>query len=165
MRSTAPQLPMTDSSSLDHSPAQKRQNCRRFVDFMSCGKRLPKEKMLKITSEAGMLLKTNKTRTFCHPNRRTFYAKRHESSDILYPIDMNRRTFWYQMRANVASRRLIFSPRELSRSLTPLRPPIGQFVTHFTQMSRTASSFFTYELSRSLTPSRRPGGLRTFWRR
>ena len=38
----------------------------------------------KITTKAGMCMDTNKTWTFCHPNRRTFYANRQESSDILH---------------------------------------------------------------------------------
>ena len=64
-----------NSSCLVYSPAKKWQNCRRFVDYMSCGKGVLKEKTIKIANEAGMLLKTNKTRTFCHPNRHTFESK------------------------------------------------------------------------------------------
>jgi len=75
MRNPAPSTLNTDSSFPVHPPGQKRQNCRRFLDFKSCGRRLLKEKTIKMTTKAGMLLKTNKTRTFCHPNRRTFYAK------------------------------------------------------------------------------------------
>jgi len=68
MRNLATQTLITASSPLIHASPQDRQNCRKVLDFMSCGRRPLKEKTIKITNEAGMLLKTNKTRTFCHPN-------------------------------------------------------------------------------------------------
>jgi hypothetical protein len=34
-----------------------------------------KEELLKLRSKAGMCMKTNKTETFYHPNRRVFYSK------------------------------------------------------------------------------------------
>ena len=108
MRTPAPQTLTMDSSSRPHSPAPKEVKLSHLFGLYVVWPRASEKRIMKLTTKAGMCMKTKETRTFCHPNRRTFYAKRHESSGILSPNDTNRRTFYAQLPATVANR--AFSP-------------------------------------------------------
>ena len=47
----------------------------KFVDKKSCGEQVSKRRILFLTIKATKCMKTNKTRTKCQPNVRTFYSK------------------------------------------------------------------------------------------
>jgi hypothetical protein len=56
-----------DSSFQIHSPTTKEAKLSQIIGLIVVRQAGTEEKTIKITNEAGMLLKTNKTRTFCHP--------------------------------------------------------------------------------------------------
>jgi hypothetical protein len=111
MRNPASQILTTDSSPAFDSPRTKAANLSQIYGHCVVRQAVPEREQAQ-KEEQSRNVYENKQNTDILPPESSdilvestrivghFGTKRQESSDILHPIDRNRRTFWYQMTSN-----------------------------------------------------------------